>query len=454
MLDRFLMLAGDAPERPAIIDGADGQITTRLGLLQRASEIAGRMATAGLVELDLVGIQLPNSVDFVATVLAAAMQEIVILPLDRDAPEVEVESILAHFGARGLIHWQSRATGELVISPRAVTTGPAFPDETRLVKLTSGSTGLPKGIAVSRANLVADCTNICTTMVIAGGDINFGAIPFSHSYGFSNLVMPLLQQGTPVVISNDYLPQSIIDLCNRYRCTILPAIPMVFEHLAALPAEDGNFMNVRTCLSAGAPLSASTSRKFQKRFGRAIHSFYGCSECGGIAYDRVGAAAERGTVGAAVQGVTLIVTGSRLTVHSGAVALGYLHDAATFQPFGSGFATEDLVEWAANGELALMGRVDDLINTAGKKVNPREIELVLLEMEGVREAKVYGEAAGARGEVVAAAVVASPEVTREKIRDFCSERLSPHKVPRIIKLIGSIPVDERGKVRKSELSAL
>ncbi|HYO78025.1 MAG TPA: hypothetical protein VE010_16315 [Thermoanaerobaculia bacterium] len=96
----------------------------------------------------------------------------------------------------------------------------------------------------------------------------------------------------------------------------------------------------------------------------------------------------------------------------------------------------------------------DLINTAGKKVNPREVEAVILQIEGVREAKVYGEPAGARGEVVAVAIVATPNVTRDQVRAYCRERLSLHKVPRIVKLIDEMPVDERGKTRRSHLAAL
>src|SRR6185295_6020735 len=96
----------------------------------------------------------------------------------------------------------------------------ALPPNARLIKLTSGSTGMPKGIVASEANLLADGANICATMDIRPDDVNLGAIPMSHSYGFSNLVTPLLMQGTAVVISNDYLPQSIVDLCNRHHCTV------------------------------------------------------------------------------------------------------------------------------------------------------------------------------------------------------------------------------------------
>lgn len=444
MVRRFLSLVNAAPGAPALIDGATGTVTTRAELWA----LARSMRFDGLEPGDGLAIQLPNSVELVAAFLAASLQELVVFPIDRDASDSEIAAILGQFAIRGFL---GRRAG---FSPtRRAEARPTFPRSARLVKLTSGSTGMPKGIVATEANLIADAENICATMGIRPDDLNLGAIPFSHSYGFSNLVMPLLVQGTPVVVSNDYLPQSLVEIANRHRCTVAPLIPMVFEHLAV--AGHGSFETIRTFLSAGAPLAASTSRRFRERFGRDIHSFYGCSECGGITYDRSGGAVERGTVGAAMEGVTLTTAARRLTVRSGSVAAGYLFDARTFEPFEAGtFVTDDLVELRDDGEVALTGRASDLINTAGKKVNPREVEAVLLQIAGVREAKVYGEAAGARGEVVAAAIVATPEVTREQVREFCRTRLSLHKVPRIIKLIEEMPVDERGKVKRALLAAL
>jgi fatty-acyl-CoA synthase len=151
--------------------------------------------------------------------------------------------------------------------------------------------------------------------------------------------------------------------------------------------------------------------------------------------------------------VALSLENERLVVRSDAVALGYLHDAKTFAPIGT-FVADDLAQIDERGEVTLTGRASELINTAGRKVNPREVEQVILQIDGVRQAKVYGTAAGARGDVVAAAVVASPDVTRDQIRHFCRARLSPHKVPRIVKLIDAIPVDDRGKVRRSALAEL
>jgi acyl-CoA synthetase (AMP-forming)/AMP-acid ligase II len=445
MFERFTSLVAVAPQAAALIAAGSGEITTRESLAAQANDVAGRLAAAGMVQGDALAIQLPNSAELVAAVLAAAKLGLVAVPIDRDAPAGEVGAILNQFAIKGL-------AGRSGVFVRAGVARPQLPPQARLIKLTSGSTGKPKGIVTSEANLIADCTNVCATMAIRPEDVNLGAIPFSHSYGFSNLVTPLILQGTAIVVSNDYLPQSILDLANRHRCTVAPLIPMVFAHL--ISTAHGRFETVRTFISAGAPLPPSTSRRFRERFGIDVHSFYGCSECGGITYDRPGAAVERETVGAALEGVELKIDRSRVTVRSGSVALGYLLDATTFEPFANGaFRTDDLVE-LRNGEVALTGRASDLINTAGKKVNPREIEAVLLEIEGVREAKVYGEPAGARGEVVAAAIVATPDVTREQVRAFCRGRLSAHKVPRIVKLIDQMPLDERGKIKRAALAAL
>lgn len=445
MLERFTSLAINKPDTPALISGDTGAVTTRSELLARSQTLADQLAAAGLREGDALALQFPNSVDFVAAFLGALRLRLVVIPIDRDAADSEVAQILGHFSVRGFL----AVNGTPVIRDVA---RPAVPPDARLIKLTSGSTGMPKGIVTTEANLIADCKNICATMGIRTDDLNLGAIPFSHSYGFSNLVTPLLLQGTAVVFSNDYLPQSMIEMVNRFGCTVVPLIPMVFAHLTT--AAHGSFASVRTFISAGAPLPASTSRRFRDRFGIDIHSFYGCSECGGITYDRRGGAVERGTVGPALDGVELLTGGARLVVRSDSVAAGYLFDATTFQRFEDGtFTTDDLVD-VRDGEIALTGRAGDLINTAGKKVNPREVEAVILQIAGVREAKVYGEPAGARGEVVAAAIVALPDVTREQVREYCRTRLSLHKVPRIVKLIDEMPVDERGKVKRAALAML
>ncbi|MBI2212856.1 MAG: acyl--CoA ligase [Acidobacteria bacterium] len=450
--ESFSRLVALDPAAAAVIEGESGAVTSRAELSARGDEIASRLRASGVENGQLVAIQIPNSVDFLAAVVAALRLGATVVPVDRDTRAGELATIVAHLGARAIV---SRDTGGAVSVARLDgATRLELAEPIPLIKLTSGSTGHPKGIITSERNLLADCRNICSTMEIAPTDLNLGAIPFSHSYGFSNLVTPLLVQGTPVVATNLYLPLSILELANRYRCTVIPGIPMMFDHLAQLAADDGRFNSARTLISAGAPLRANVSRGFRERFGIAIHSFYGCSECGGISYDRAGASVERGTVGGAMDGVALTMEhDGRLIIESDAVALGYFlggdDEHARFA--ARRYRSDDLARWTDAGEIELTGRAGDLINTAGKKVNPREIEAVILEHPGVREAKVWGEAAGARGEVVAAAIVASPDVTVATIREHCAARLSSWKVPRIVKLLEKLPLDERGKLKRDEL---
>jgi acyl-CoA synthetase (AMP-forming)/AMP-acid ligase II len=448
----FLKLVDRDPHARAVIDGESGAVVTRAALATRAEELRALLVAAGAAPGQLVSLQLPNSADFLAAVVAAGLAGTTIVPIDRDTRETEAAALVAHLGVRAAIARGSG--GETVVIPLSGSARVELDEPVPLLKLTSGSTGLPKGILTTERNLAADCANICATMGIAPDDLNLGAIPFSHSYGFSNLVTPLLLQGTPVVATNLYLPLSILELANRHGCTVIPGIPMMFDHLAQLAADDGRFTTARTLISAGAPLRANVSRAFRERFGIDIHSFFGCSECGGIAYDRDGASVERGSVGAAMEGVTLTIEpDGRLVVESDAVARGYhlggTEENARFD--GRRYRADDLAQRNDRGEIELTGRAGDLINTAGKKVNPREIEAVILECPGVREAKVWGEAAGARGEVVAAAVVAESGVTAATIREHCAARLSSWKVPRIVKLLEKMPLDERGKLRRSEL---
>jgi long-chain acyl-CoA synthetase len=414
------------------------------------------LRSAGVGQRDLVALQLPNSVDFLATFAAVLETGAVAVAIDRDATQSEVAAVLRHFGVRALVYRATRSGIE--ISPRDGAAPLAHTERIPLVKLTSGSSGLPKGILTSEANLVADCRNICSSMDIRESDLNLGAIPFSHSYGFSNVVTPLLLQGTPVVATNQYLPLSLLEIANRFGCTVFPGIPMIFDHLARTPRSDGSFESVRTFLSAGAPLREHVSRAFRERFGAQIHSFYGCSECGGIAYDREGASVERGSVGTPMEGVAIEIepdTG-RVVVLSDAVAHGYAFgsEEEDWRFVGRRYTTDDLARLDARAGLELTGRIGDVLNVAGKKVNPREVEQVILQMPAVREAKVYGESAGARGVVVAVAIVGDPGLTRDSIREFCRAHLSSWKVPRVIKILDQLPLDERGKIKKTLLAEL
>src|SRR6184192_1648394 len=262
-----------------------------------------------------------------------------------------------------------------------------------LLKLTSGTTAAPRAIRFHSRQLLADCNQICDTMDISDDDLNFGVIPVSHSYGFSNLLTPLIARGVPMVVSCDRTPRAVLADLARTHATVFPGTPVFYQafcNLDDVPA----LPKLRLCISAGAPLSGAVAKKFHEKFKQPIHSFYGSSECGGICYDRDGTTFEDGFVGAPMEDVDLTMidpaaTASQVRVRSAAVGDGYFPESDE-EKLGNGvFLPDDLLARHDSG-FKIVGRVSDLINVAGKKVNPAEVEAQLLRFGGVRHAVVFG----------------------------------------------------------------
>jgi long-chain acyl-CoA synthetase len=306
--------------------------------------------------------------------------------------------------------------------------------------------------------LLADCDQICETMGISDVDLNFGVIPISHSYGFSNLLPPLIARGVPMVLSRDRTPRAVLNDLARTSATVFPGTPVFYqafcemENVPPLP-------KLRLCISAGAPLPLPVAKKFHDRFGLSIHSFYGASECGGICYDREAKLEIEGFVGAPMNDVDLELIdpnaeSSQVRVQSAAVGDGYFPDADE-EKLGNGiFVPADLLAREGDG-FKIVGRVSDVINVAGKKVSPAEIEATLLRFTGVRQAIAFGRpaAAGAlRNEEVTACVAGEAHVTETKLLEFCRRELSSWQVPKRIFVVDAIPANERGKISRRELA--
>jgi acyl-CoA synthetase (AMP-forming)/AMP-acid ligase II len=301
------------------------------------------------------------------------------------------------------------------------------------------------------AQLAADCDNICETMGIGEADLNFGVIPFSHSYGFSNLITPLLCRGVPLAASEDRMPRAILHDLARTGATVFPGMPLFFEKLAgmegapALPA-------LRLCISAGAPLPARVGEAFSARFLQKVHSFYGSSECGGIGYDL---SAERlyeeGFVGRPMRNVVIEPVGEagQIAVRSAAVGQGYYPEEAP-EVLGEGrFVPGDLVKLAERG-MYITGRATDVINIAGRKLNPAEVEELLARCPGVRQVVVFGVASALRNEEAVACVSGSAE--EEAVLRYARTVLSGWQVPKDIWRVEEVPVNDRGKVSRRELA--
>jgi long-chain acyl-CoA synthetase len=372
---------------------------------------------------------------------------LVVTPIEGDLQAAQLDRILQLTQAQGFLQ---AAEIERFDRPPIHWDGPR-PD---FLKITSGTTGAPRAVRFRESQLLADCRNICETMGIRPNDVNFGVIPFSHSYGFSNLVAPLLYQGTGLVCSTDRVPRAVYHHLQSCGATVFPGTPALFQALGSL-SDIRESVSIRLCISAGAPLAPEISRQFHSRFGLKIHSFYGSSECGGIAYDRSEDLEKpTGFVGTPVAGVEVTqLDDDRIAVGGPSVADGYFPDSDPTVLDGVRFVPGDMVEWTNLG-LRLVGRVSDFVNIAGKKVHPAIIEEHLQKLPGVIDAIVFGIPSANRNEDLVAYVVTSTTISRQLLESHCREGLSSWQVPREFQIVAELPFNQRGKINRSELSRL
>lgn len=317
------------------------------------------------------------------------------------------------------------------------------------VKGTSATASQGRWVAFRAEQLAADPTQIVSTMGLRPDWPNLGVISMAHSYGFSNLVLPLLLEGIPLILVPSPLPEVMRRAAAGFGALTLPAVPALWRawhEAGAIPA------NVRLAISAGAPLPLPLEQAVHQQNGLKLHNFYGSSECGGIAYDRTptprGDAALAGTP---LTGVSLALAGNgSLAVASASVAETYWPEPDPTLGAGT-FQTSDLAELQGDTVL-LRGRLGDVINVAGRKVAPEAVERALLLHPCVREVLVVGlpDRDGDRTDRVAAVVAASRPVVETELRSFLLQRLPAWQVPRQWEFVASLQPNGRGKVSRLE----
>jgi long-chain acyl-CoA synthetase len=401
---------------------------------------------------EVIAIQIGNHAAWPALLLACLRRQLVALPLERTVTERERDAALRICHAAAVVDVENERIVPRTLPHQPFDWGPNPPS---LLKLTSGTTAAPRAIRFRSEQLLADCAQICETMGITGRDLNFAVIPLSHSYGFSNLVTPLLARGVSMVLSRDRMPRAVLDDLAHTNATVFPGMPVFYQAFSGM-TDVPALPKLRLCISAGAPLPLEVAQKFRQKFNQSIHSFYGSSECGGICYDRDASLLEPGFVGQPMRGVDLdllepATPASRVRVRSAAAGDGYFPDPDD-EKLGPGlFVPDDLLSVSGDG-FRIVGRISDVINVAGKKVNPAEVEAELLRFAGIRAAVAFGRESTLRNEEVAACVVAEEGVRESDLLEHCRARLSGWQIPKRIFFVEEIPVNERGKINRRELA--
>lgn len=457
ILAAFSATLARRPSGPLVASPARAWSAAELDRAARA--LAARLAAAGFGEGDAVGLAGAPGPALLAGYLALRRVAAVPVLCDSARPTADRLAALDRLGVAGFL---AEATGWPAAAadwdldrrqpPRPLAADPAW----GAIKLSSGSTGEPRGIAVTAAALVADDAQLAASMGLVAEDRLLVKIPLSHSYGFASLLLPALVRGSLLAVPEDRSPLGPVATARALGVTFVPTVPAWLGAYVRLAAPPPWPSTLRRVIAAGAPLPPETARAFRARTGHAVHVFYGASECGGIAYDRAGDAAERGTVGTAVEGVALELDADsgRVAVRSAAVAEAYLPEPSP-ELGGGRFLTGDLAA-LEGGEVRLLGRADDLVIVRGRNVNPREVEVVLAGLPGVAEACVFGVDGPDGPKSVLRAVVAAPAggVDYERVVAGCRERLAEHKVPRSVVVLAELPRNERGKLDRAALLAL
>src|SRR6202035_1415350 len=440
----FQAFATRARRRP------DAPLVVSPGRTATAGEVNDLARTAGEVleqrsfaPGEVVALAAGNGPGMLASLLALLQAGLPALRLDARAPEPKGLRIARALGPAPLLRcrcaWpRGGAEWSLVETAADSPGGPLRLPGTAVVKLTSGSTGLPRGVAAPSAALLADDAALAASMGLRDDDRLLSFIPMSHSYGLSSLVLPALVRGNVLVVPEGTSLLEPFLAANRAGATVFPTVPAYLQSLLRLSHPPAWPPTLRLVISAGAPLSPATARLFRSTFGQPAHVFYGASECGGICYDREGGAGERGTVGTPVEGGAIELLpacaptagtaapngGGIVSVASAAVAQGYVPLGDPRLSSGR-FTGCDLAEWRG-GELTLRGRLDDLINVKGKKVDPREVEVVLGQLAGVDEVVVLGVPVPQQEAEMVRAVIAcrSGRLTSEEVLLWCRAHLS------------------------------
>lgn len=434
-----------------------------------------------------IALALPNGPEVAAAWIAIACSATCV-PLDPSARPAELHALLAGTGVQAvLLEAQTPSSARTVAAELGLATievaldptRPAGtlewvsaaqwprselpqrrPDDVALVVRTSGTTGAPKLVELSQAQVLACARDLARHFQLTPADCCLNARPMFHVAGLVVNVLSTLASGGRVLCVTMHDPDVFFDAVARYEPTWFSGVPTMHQWLLSHAqtyrrrAPKHRFRFVR---SAAAALSPATLHKLEALTGSPVIETYGMSERTPIAGNPMPPGLRKpGTVGLAI-GVELKLLDSQ----GSCVARGEEGEVTIRGPVagvaeGEWFRTGDLGRLDGDGYLCLTGRVKDLINRGGQKLLPREIEDALLEHPGVAQAAVFRVAHPTLGEDVAAAVVAAARQAPlpAELRAFLLSRLAPYKVPSSFTIVDALPLGATGKVRRDALAAL
>jgi long-chain acyl-CoA synthetase len=466
-------------------------------LVERIERLAAGLAERGVGAGDAVGLVLRDDPWFISAFHAVTALGGVVVPVNPAFKQAELdfcfrsagvcvvisderaagvcERIVAGFEgpveviSTSAAHGQSLTLETLAEQASPQRLGPRDPDEPYVYQFSSGSTGRPKRVPRTHGQCEAEA-RLYGSLGLGHEDRIFSSIPLFHSYGIGACIFGSAVSGATLVILEDPHPfllkrHRALELIERERATVFPGVPFNFRLMAEGPS-DADLSSLRLCFSAGTALPRASFEAFGERFGVLVRQLYGSTETGMIAAnmsdDPVATFESVGVPAGEVEVVIVDDDGAavplgelgEVAVSSPAMTRGYSGaEEASREAFRDGhFFTGDLGRLDEDGLLYLAGRKKLLIEVGGYKVDPIEVQDVILEHPSVGEAIVVGVASEVEGEeLVKAVVVPSQDCEERELIGFCRERLANFKIPQEVEFRDEIPKSPLGKVLRKYL---
>jgi len=476
-------------DHPALVIPESGTALSYSALQGALDRAAGRLAALGVREGDRVALVAANGPALVVAFLAIAARGAAAAPLNPALGVAELTAELGDLRVSRLLH-----DGVATAATAAATAGvPASaigmqgallhidgraadpladagnPDALALLLHTSGTTSKPKTVPIRQRNLVASTGVVAQTYGLTGEDVTMCVMPLFHVHGLVAAVLATLSTGGTVVLPR-FRPSAFWDDVAQHGATWYTAVPTIHARLLTraleLPAPPEHRLRfVRSC---SAPLSTVLWQRYEDAIGVPLVEAYGMTEAAHQMTSNPLPPGERrpGTVGLAT-GIEVAALDDNwqpapagepgeVAVRGPSIVDQYLDNpAATAASFRDGwFRTGDLGKLSADGYLTLVGRLKELINRAGEKISPYEIEDVLLAHPAVADAAAYPVPDEKYGEQVGVVVVLRGEATPRELAAYCAEHLAAFKRPVQVTILPEIPKGPTGKIQRLTLASL
>ena len=474
----------------------EGRRITNMDQHRAASRIAHALVRLGVQPGDRVVVMLPNCPQVMQSYGGILRVGAVIVPVIFLLGEAEVAHIVADSEARVVITSSDmvgkieKQIGVLPNLRHVLLVGGgqsglrSFEEETdgesdrfeavprgdgdlAVILYTSGTTGTPKGVALSHANLESNARASAALFELDRERWGVGVLPLSHSYGLTVMNAGHIL-GTRSALLRWFNPEEVLRTIQEFRAEAMSGVPTMFVYLLNYPGASAyDTSTMRVWGSGAAPLPVEIVEPFERRFGGKLLEGYGLTEASPVvAAHRLSGVRKLGSVGQPIPGVTVSIRDDddralpvdevgEVCVQGPNVMVGYYRNpeetAKTIR--GGWLRTGDMGRLDADNYLYIVERKKDLIIRGGFNIYPRDVEEALYAFPGVAEAAVIGLPDTLMGEEVVAFVVLKPgqAATADEVAGFCQARLAKYKCPKEIRFVDALPKSPVGKILRKEL---